>query len=247
MGINAKKKFGFKIVEPLVTLYKEQVRTVARYLGIPSEISERQPFPGPGLSVRLVGEIRVDKLDTLKKATAIIEHELLQCQSNQYFSVIIDNETMHLAEAINIQETIARFLAIPLSSVAVSIFKDKATGIKDGQRSYGNIVGVKVQSVNDIGSKKLAFNTLISLQAKIIAEYSTVSRVFYAIQDLDDEKPYVIGVRSVQTKDFLEAKISEIPWIKLDEIADKILNNCQNVSAVYYDITPKPPGTIEME
>jgi GMP synthase (glutamine-hydrolysing) len=68
VGINPMERFGFKVVEPLVTLFKEQVRTVARHLGFPSEFSERQPFPGPGLSVRVVGEIRVQKLETLKKS-----------------------------------------------------------------------------------------------------------------------------------------------------------------------------------
>jgi len=92
MGINPMEKYGFKVVEPLLTLYKWQVRIVARHLRLPPEISERQPFPGPGLSVRVVGEIHLDKLETLKKATAIVERELVKHAPSQYFAVIIDNE-----------------------------------------------------------------------------------------------------------------------------------------------------------
>ena len=73
VGMDTRELYGFKVVEPLVSLLKWQVREVARYLKIPPEISERQPFPGPGLSVRVVGEVRPDKLATLKKATKITE------------------------------------------------------------------------------------------------------------------------------------------------------------------------------
>ena len=82
MGINPMERYGFKVVEPLITLFKEQVRIVARFLGLPAELTERQPFPGPGLSVRVVGEIRADKLETLTKATSIVERELAQYPVN---------------------------------------------------------------------------------------------------------------------------------------------------------------------
>ncbi|RLG89769.1 GMP synthase, partial [Candidatus Bathyarchaeota archaeon] len=78
IGISPAERFGFKVVEPVVQLYKSQVRKVAKYLGIPDEIAERQPFPGPGLAVRVVGEIREDKLETLRKATAIAEGKLAE-------------------------------------------------------------------------------------------------------------------------------------------------------------------------
>jgi len=64
---------------------------------------------------------------------------------------------------------------------------------------------------------------------------------------LAQRKPYVIGMRSVQTKDFLTAKVSEIPWVTLSKVAEEIIKECSDVSTVYYDVTPKPPATIEME
>lgn len=247
MGINPMERYGFKVVEPLITLYKDQVRIVARHLGLPAEISERQPFPGPGLSVRVVGEIRPDKLGTLKKATAIVEEELALLKPSQYFAVIIDNEETSQGSLINhIRETAARFLNVPSRNVNVKIFRDKATGIESGKRRYGNIVGIKVQTMNG-KIHQAASSNLVSLQAKIITENPKVARVLYMVKDLMEEKPYVIGIRAVQTKDFLTAQVSHIPWMTLHKISEQISAKCSNVSEVYYDITPKPPATIEME
>ena len=247
MGINPMEHYGFKVVEPLVTLYKPQVRAVARYLGLPAEISERQPFPGPGLSVRVVGEIRRDKLETLKKATKIVECELEQHKPSQYFAVIIDNEEESRVSEVNrIKETVARLLNVPSRNVDVKIFRDKATGVEGGKRCYGEIVGIMVQTMNGKVHQE-PIPKIVSLQAKIITENPAVARVFYTVKDLVQKKPYVVGIRSVQTEDFLTAKVSEIPWSTLNKIADAVLKECADVSTVYYDVTPKPPATIEME
>jgi GMP synthase (glutamine-hydrolysing) len=247
MGINPMERFGFKVVEPLVTLFKEQVRMVARHLGMPSEFSERQPFPGPGLSVRVVGEIRRDKLDTLKKATTIAEHDLAQHKPGQYFAVILDNEeASQPSRVLQTQETVARLLNVPSRNVHVKIFRDRATGVEGGKRRYGEIVGIKVQTM-DGKLHQTTIQNLVYLQTRIITSNPTVSRVFYAIRDLAEKKPYVLGIRSVQTKDFLTAQVSEIPWTTLDKIAEEIIEQCPNASTVYYDVTPKPPATIEME
>jgi GMP synthase (glutamine-hydrolysing) len=247
MGINPMERFGFKVVEPLVTLFKEQVRMVARHLGLPSEFSERQPFPGPGLSVRVVGEIRRDNLDTLKRATTIVEHELAQHKPSQYFAVIVDNEeASQPSRVLQIQESVARLLNVPSRNVHLKIFRDKATGVEGGRRRYGEIVGIKVQTMNG-KLHQTTIQNLVYLQTRIITANPTVSRVFYAIKDSAEKKPYVLGIRSVQTKDFLTAQVSEIPWATLDKIAEEIIEQCPSASTVYYDATPKPPATIEME
>lgn len=247
MGINPMERFGFKVVEPLLPLLKEEVRMVARHFGLPAEFAERQPFPGPGLSVRLVGEIRPDKLETVKKVTTIVEHELAKHRPGQYFAVIVDNEeASRPSRVLRVQETTAHLLNVPSRNVHVRIFADKATGVEGGKRRYGEIVGIKVQTMNG-KLHQTAIQNIIFLQAKIITENPAIARVFYAVKELPEKKPYVIGIRSVQTKDFLTATVSEVPWTTLDKIAEEIIEISPNVSTVYYDVTPKPPATIEME
>ncbi len=247
MGINPIERYGFQVIEPLVSLYKPQVREIARYLEIPSEISERQPFPGPGLSVRVVGEVRTDKLESLKKATSITEENLFVHQPNQYFAAIIDNDEMpQYPRLAHIRERISRFLNVPSRNVSLRVFKGKATGVKDGQRHYGEIAAIKVLAANG-NIYRPPINHLVALQNEVIRENQSFTRVLYAIKQVVEKKPYVIVVRAIQTVDFLSAQVSEIPWTTLNETAQKIFETCLNVSGVYYDVTPKPPATIEME
>ncbi len=246
MGINTIDRYGFKVFEPLATLYKEQVRAVARYLKIPSEIAERQPFPGPGLSVRIVGEIKEDKLELEKAATSIVEENFAKHKPSQYFSAIVDNKIITYPRSLYIQETVARLLNVPSRHVSVNIFEAKATGVKEGQRIYGRVAAIKVQTLN--GSfHNPSMSNLLALQANITAKDPLLSRILYILKESQTQQPYVIVLRAIQTHDFLTAKVSEIPWRTLNETADKILINCAKVSAVYYDITPKPPATVEME
>jgi len=247
IGINPMEKFGVKVVEPLLELYKEQVRMVARHLGLPSEFSERQPFPGPGLLVRAVGEILLDKLEALKKATAIVEKGLAEYKPSQYFAVIINNEaTLGDLSVTHARETVARFLNVPSRNVKTGFFIDKATGLKGSERRYGKILGVNVETANG-KVYSAAIPNLVSVQKRITNENPSITRVLYAVKDSPEKKPYVVSIRAVQTRDFLTAQVSDIPWETLDEIAAEILEKCLNVSTVYYDITPKPPATIEME
>lgn len=246
MGINTIQRYGFKVVEPLASLYKEQVRMVARHLGVPSEISERQPFPGPGLSVRVVEEINVDKLDSEKKATDIVEENFSRHKPSQYFAAVLDNKTVSHTRTMHIQENTARLLKVPLKNASVKVFKAKATGIRSGKRLYGEIAAIKVQTAKS-GIYNPAISSLVSLQAKITKENPSFTRILYTVKESSQEQPYVVALRAIQTSDFLTAKVTEIPWSTLNETAEKILDACGNVSAVYYDVTPKPPATVEME
>jgi GMP synthase (glutamine-hydrolysing) len=247
IGIDPIQRYGYQVVEPVAALYKGQVREVARYLGIPSEMSERQPFPGPGLSVRVVGEIRSDKLNSLKKATTITEENLVKHQPEQYFAAVIDNtEKPQYCSLIRIQETTARFLNVPMRSVAVRVFQDKATGVKAGERRYGDIVTITVKTANgDVHQPPI--KDLVAIQENIVRENPSITRILYAVYEVEQKRSYVIAVRAIQTKDFLTARVSEIPWATLNQTAQEILEACSNVSSVYYDVTPKPPATVEME
>jgi GMP synthase (glutamine-hydrolysing) len=128
----------------------------------------------------------------------------------------------------------------------VKVFRDKATGVKGGERRYGKIVGIKAETAEG-KAYQADIKKLVSLQVKLTSENPTITRVLYAVKEVPEKKLYVISIRAVQTKDFLTAQVSEIPWKTLERAADEIFEKCSNVSAVYYDVTPKPPATIEME
>jgi len=247
VGINPRERFGFIVVEPLKTLLKARVREVARCLGMPKELAERQPFPGPGLSVRVVGEIRRDKLESLKKATAIAEAKLSEYSPDQYFAAILDNkEKTHDATLVKVQHTVTQLFNLHPSRVSVSIFEDKATGIKEGERCYGEIAALNVQTI-DGHIYELSIKGLVALQAKIVEDNPSLTRIFYVVQETSQRQQYAVAIRAVETQDFLTAKVADIPWVTLKEIARDILSACPNVSSVFYDVTPKPPATIEME
>jgi GMP synthase (glutamine-hydrolysing) len=154
------EKYGLNIVEPLVELFKPDVRKVGKALGLPKVIYQRMPFPGPGLATRVVGEVTPEKVRILRRATAIVERELKNVKAFQQFAVLLD---------------------------------DRATGIKKSKRAFGNI----------------------------------------------------IAIRSVQSKNALTATPTKVPYKILERIQRKITRQIPQVTKVLYDITPKPPSTIE--
>ncbi|MDH5794909.1 MAG: GMP synthase [Candidatus Bathyarchaeota archaeon] len=246
MGISTRELYGFRVVEPLVTLLKWQVREVARHLKIPAEMSERQPFPGPGLSVRAVGEVRRDKLASLKRATALTEEKLALHRPSQYFAAIIDNVEKRPRPGLDkIKETAAKSLAVDPEDVSAKVFADKATGMKGKARKYGEILALSCRRDGDVLQPNLKY--LTGLQENIVKENPSVTRVLYTITERKEAQPYVIAVRAVETRDFLTARVADIPWKTLNDAAKSILDECPDVSTVYYDVTPKPPATVEME
>jgi len=153
------KKYGYSILEPLKELFKPGVRKVARELGLPKEISERMPFPGPALSLRVLGEVTPEKIAIVRKATQIVEKETLSLGTFQNFAVL---------------------------------HNDKATGIKDGKRVYGNIITIRVVVSEDAvtaKAKEIPYETLFKITNKITTELPTVVRCLY---DVTDKPPATI-------------------------------------------------------
>ncbi len=151
------EEMGFKLLEPLRDLYKDEVREVARLLGLPDEIVKRHPFPGPGLSVRIIGEVTEEKLFICREATAIIEEELKKAgwydRVWQAFAVVGD---------------------------------DKWVGVLGDERVYGYIVTVRVvESVDGMTASwpKLPYEVLERISRRITGEIPGVVMVTYAITD----------------------------------------------------------------
>jgi GMP synthase (glutamine-hydrolysing) len=155
-------KYGYKILEPLKELFKPDVRKVGRELGLPKEVSERMPFPGPALSLRVLGEVTPERVAIVRKATEIVEEETKELDTFQNFAVL---------------------------------HNDKATGIKNGKRLYGNIITVRI----------------------------------------------------VDSEDAVAATARHVPYEKLMKIGTRIVTEIPSVVRCLYDITDKPPATIEFE
>lgn len=242
IGIDPIERYGFKVLEPISDLYKHQVREVARYLGVPRAISERQPFPGPGLSIRVLGEVTHESLEMLKAATAIVEEGLEPYKADQYFPAILASES-EASEELSLEAS--RVLGLDRSHVEVKILKDKATGIIDGKRSYGAIVGLEIREPT---ARSRAFNPEVRerVRSRLQEDHPEITRILFLV-DRRGKKGYSIALRAVITEDFLRALPAEIPWTGLDELSKRILDICERVFQVYYDVTPKPPGTIEFE
>ena len=149
------------IVEPVRELYKDEVREVARALGLEEIVSERMPFPGPGLAIRIIGEITAEKLEVARDANHVVEEELEEYEPWQALAAVVG----------------------------------KATGVKGDNRVHG----------------------------------------------------WIVAVRSVESRDGMTARAQEIDWETLQRIQSRITGTNENVTRVVYDVTHKPPATIEYE
>ncbi|WP_341653120.1 glutamine-hydrolyzing GMP synthase [Blattabacterium cuenoti] len=155
-----------KLIEPLKELFKDEVRKIGKKLGLPKEILYRHPFPGPGLGIRIIGEINEKKISILKKAEDILLQELKN--SNIYYSV---------------------------SQAFIVLLPVKSVGIKGDKRTY---------------------------------EYAAILRV-------------------TNTEDFMTATFSHLSYDFLEKVSNRITNEVDGINRIAYDITSKPPSTIEWE
>ena len=160
------EELGFELVEPLRELFKDEVRELGRELGLPQELLKRQPFPGPGLAVRIIGEVTQERLDVLRQADARVQEELERYEGYP-----------------DIWQSFAVLLPV------------KTVGVMGDGRTYAN----------------------------------------------------VIALRAVTSTDGMTSDWARIPHEVLARVSSRIVNEVQGVNRVVYDITPKPPGTIEWE
>ncbi|MBS7619103.1 GMP synthase [Candidatus Bathyarchaeota archaeon] len=243
IGIDPFKSFGLKIIEPLKTLYKYKVREVARFLGVPEEVSERQPFPGPGLLIRVVGLMTEEKLEEIKQVTRIVEENFEDYRADQYFAAIFSGEADDASEII--ERAVADTFTIKGISLRTRVLHERGTGIIDGKRVYGAILAV--EAVDKDGTPlDFSYDKLEEMRIKIQKASPKTTRILYL---LDKKKSigYVVALRAVKTRDFITANIVEMPLKVLKETSQRITKERPKVAAVYLDVTPKPPATIEFE
>jgi GMP synthase (glutamine-hydrolysing) len=156
----------FDLVEPLRELFKDEVREVGRELGLPSYVVDRQPFPGPGLAVRIIGDITPERIEVLQQADLQVREEIMKMENHldvwQYFAVLLPIQTV---------------------------------GVMGDDRTYENVV----------------------------------------------------AVRAVESRDGMTADWYKLPYEVMDSISNRIINEVRGVNRVCYDISSKPPSTIEWE
>ena len=222
LGIDTEKEWGFKVVEPLADLYKDEVRALAKYLGLPKEIYARQPFPGPGLLVRVVGKTTREKLELVRKATEVVERNLANLNLSQYFSVIFESDGYY-------DEKLSSEIGCK-----VKVYNTLATGVKGDVRAYGNIASIDCkkdyEDLREIMQKLTAYN---------------ITHVLVKVKEVNPKGQYTIGIRAVTTQDFMTADFAKIDWKLLEKIANEL--NYEKIREVVYDVTTKPPATIEFE
>ncbi len=160
LGIDTEESFGYKVIEPLIQLRKPAIRQVAKALGLPEEIYNRPPFPGPALAARIIGEVTPERVEIVRKATKVVEEELFDTKAFQYLAIL---------------------------------HEDKVTGIKEGKRDYG-------------------------LQ---------------------------IEVRCWSSKDAITGSPTRLSYEILDRLAERITREVPGVVSVTYNVTKKPPSTVE--
>lgn len=159
-GIDTQKVSGCKVLEPVLQLRKTSIRVVGKALGLPEEIYNRPPFPGPALAARVIGEVTPERVAVVRKATAVVEAELKGCGAFQYLAIL---------------------------------HNDKVTGMRNGKRDFG-------------------------LQ---------------------------IELRCFESTDAVTATVTRLPYEKLEKLAKRITDEVPGVVSVTYNVTAKPPTTIE--
>ncbi len=230
LGIETDKVYGFKLLEPLKDLYKDQVRVLARYLKIPKAITERQPFPGPGLSIRAVGRLTMEKLEVTRWSTRIVEDGLSGLGLSQWFAAAWEDDRATDEELSSMVKGMG-------DNLTVEVFNIKGTGVKGDSREYGRVALVRGRLSN--------WSNAFTLYSKLT--YGTdVTHVIYELTRRRPSGGYFVAIRAVVTDDYMTANVPILNESLLRNVAEKLMEN-KLINAVGIDVTPKPPATIEFE
>ncbi len=160
LGIDTEEAYGYRVIEPIIQLRKPSVRVLGKELGLPEEIFNRPPFPGPALAARVIGETTRERIELVRKATAVVEQDLAGIDAFQYLAIL---------------------------------HEDRVTGIRDGERDYG----------------------------------------------------FQIEVRCWDSQDAVTGSPTRLPYEILEKLAARITSEVPGVVSVTYNISSKPPSTIE--
>src|SRR6266581_6571238 len=182
IGIDPLSTYGFKVIEPLAELYKDQVRSLGRYLSLPINLATRQPFPGPGLLVRCIGQVTKAKIQVLKAATLIVEQKLSPYNYDQYFAAVVENKFDSHLPVKQVRETAASALGLPLNEVHVVIFEQPVTGVKGDERRYSRLAGLRL---SEEGRESYGWlpEKLMQVQSAIVGKFPEVTRVAILVKE----------------------------------------------------------------
>ncbi len=222
-------------IEPLRELFKYQVRILAKYLNIPNYFVNRQPFPGPGLACRIIDDVTKEKLDIVREANYIVEKHLKKYRPSQYFAYLFNNRYKRNRDVEYLLKKEFDFNVISLK------FFDDSIGVKGDERCIGKMVGLLFDK-NDV--YKLNYIDILKIQSKITGKFKDIVRVLLLINFGDGK--YNIAIRAVNTLDFMTAIPTNIKIKDLMKLADEIKSIDKKIGCVCYDITTKPPATIEV-
>jgi len=151
LGIDPQEAFGYRIIEPLIQLRKDGVRKTGKALGLPHDLFERIPFPGPALAARVIGKVTPERIETVRKATVVVERLLEDTGAFQYMAIL---------------------------------HEDRVTGMRDGKRDFGQQIEVRCWESVDARTAtptRLSFEILEKLASEIIHEVSGIVSVTYNI------------------------------------------------------------------
>ena len=229
-----------RIVEPIRELFKYQVRMLGRALGIPDRLLERQPFPGPGLAVRIAGAVDREKVELLREITEMVENALSAYSPSQYLAYLVHAASRPFPDA----EELVRGIVGRVEKVEIGLLGDVAVGVKGDERLLGRLLWIRLEKGGRLAWGSIPWLDILRLQSGLTGRFRDVSRVLALLAEGKGDLGVVI--RAVDTRDFMTAIPSKIPFDVLEDLSHRIVRK-PRVGLCFYEITTKPSSTIELE